>query len=40
LSLKEIAKIVNLSAANVKVKLHRSRKKLYELLAHNTLISD
>ncbi len=38
LSLKEVAKIVNLSASNVKVKLHRSRKRLYKLLEYNTLI--
>lgn len=38
LSLKEIASIVHLSVTNVKVKLHRSRKKLYELLENNTLL--
>lgn len=38
LSLKEIATVVNLSLTNVKVKLHRSRKKLYELLENRTLI--
>lgn len=32
LSIKEIGKVTHLSEDNVKVKLHRSRKKLYELL--------
>ena len=32
LSLKEITKVVNISYDNVKIKLHRSRKKLYHIL--------
>lgn len=32
LSLKEITEIVNISYQNVKIKLHRSRKKLYQIL--------
>ncbi|MCB0374588.1 MAG: sigma-70 family RNA polymerase sigma factor [Sinomicrobium sp.] len=39
LSLREIAKVVNLSVANVKIKLYRSRKRLYTLLEHNTIIT-
>ena len=40
LSVKEIAKVVNLSPSNVKVKLHRSRKRLYTLLERNALIKE
>ena len=40
LSIKEIAKVVNLSPSNVKVRLHRSRKRLYALLEHNLLIKE
>lgn len=40
LTLKEIAKVVNLSVANIKVKLHRSRKRLYSLLEHHVLIRE
>lgn len=40
LAIKEIAKIVHLSEANIKVKLFRSRKFLYELLDKNTLIRE
>jgi RNA polymerase sigma-70 factor (ECF subfamily) len=36
--LKEISEIVNLSESNVKVKLHRSRKHIYQLLENNTVI--
>ncbi|WP_106795104.1 RNA polymerase sigma factor [Aquimarina sp. Aq78] len=34
-SVKEIVEIVNLTADNVKIKLYRSRKKLYSILKHH-----
>ncbi|MGS2738578.1 RNA polymerase sigma factor [Sinomicrobium sp. M5D2P17] len=40
LTVKEIAKVVNLSEANVKVKLFRSRKFLYRLLENNSVIRE
>lgn len=40
MSLKEISKVVHLSVANIKVKLHRSRKRLYALLEDNVLIKE
>ena len=38
LSLNEISDVVNIKANAVKVKLHRSRKKLYELLKNKTVL--
>ncbi|MBC9794732.1 RNA polymerase sigma factor [Sinomicrobium weinanense] len=40
LTVKEIAKVVHLSEANVKVKLFRSRKFLYRLLQNNSIIRE
>ncbi|SFW13456.1 RNA polymerase sigma-70 factor, ECF subfamily [Sinomicrobium oceani] len=40
MSIKEIAKVVNLSEANIKIKLFRSRKILYRLLENNKLIRE
>lgn len=40
LTVKEIAKVVNLSEANVKVKLFRSRKFLYRILQNNSVIRE
>lgn len=39
LSIREIGKITNLTEDNVKVKLHRSRKRLYDLLHPHSLFS-
>ncbi|TAI48317.1 RNA polymerase sigma factor [Flagellimonas allohymeniacidonis] len=40
LSIKEIASITELSEDNVKVKLHRSRKKLYDLMKRQAVLSE
>ncbi|RNL90616.1 sigma-70 family RNA polymerase sigma factor [Sinomicrobium pectinilyticum] len=40
LTVKEIAKVVNLSETNVKVKLFRSRKSLYRILENNSVIRE
>nr|WP_298997883.1 RNA polymerase sigma factor [uncultured Allomuricauda sp.] len=40
LSIKEIGKVTRLTDDNVKVKLHRSRKKLYELLQPNPVVNE
>ena len=40
LSIKEIASITELTEDNVKVKLHRSRKKLYDLMKNQDVLSE
>ena len=40
LSIKEIGKVTGLTEDNVKVKLHRSRKKLYDLLQPRPVVNE